>query len=202
MNISNNKNYLEQCFLDMSNFQFNINYGTQPRLSSSLSTSCICAVFLCQVTIFGESAGAQSVSLHLMIQSSKPLFKQAVLQSLPFSIPLKTRWGWFCFLVYDSSGEWGSTGRMQTLNVPCMLTERRWTTVLLCLSIFLSDTMPWSLEKALQNRPTALWATSSACCLSLHRPSWLPKWKQVGRYKHQPTLTKLRAALRTAHTVT
>lgn len=31
------------------------------------------------------------MSLHLMIQSSKPLFKQAVLQSLPFSIPLKTR---------------------------------------------------------------------------------------------------------------
>ncbi|KAM9328296.1 cAMP-regulated D2 protein [Pholidichthys leucotaenia] len=44
-----------------------------------------------KVTIFGESAGAQSVSLHLMMQSSKPLFKQAILQSLPFSIPLKTR---------------------------------------------------------------------------------------------------------------
>ncbi|XP_014859070.1 PREDICTED: cAMP-regulated D2 protein-like [Poecilia mexicana] len=44
-----------------------------------------------KVTIFGESAGAQSVSLHLMIHSSKPLFKQSVLQSLPFSIPLKTR---------------------------------------------------------------------------------------------------------------
>ncbi|XP_056604987.1 crystal protein [Triplophysa dalaica] len=44
-----------------------------------------------RVTIFGESAGAQSVSLHLMIESSKALFKQAVLQSLPFSIPLKTR---------------------------------------------------------------------------------------------------------------
>ncbi|XP_053170023.1 crystal protein [Scomber japonicus] len=44
-----------------------------------------------KVTVFGESAGAQSVSLHLMIQSSQPLFKQAVLQSLPFSIPLKTR---------------------------------------------------------------------------------------------------------------
>ncbi|XP_076010298.1 crystal protein isoform X2 [Genypterus blacodes] len=44
-----------------------------------------------KVTIFGESAGAQSVGLHLMIQSSKPLFQQAVLQSLPFSIPLKTR---------------------------------------------------------------------------------------------------------------
>ncbi|MBN3297611.1 D2 protein, partial [Amia calva] len=44
-----------------------------------------------KVTIFGESAGAQSVSLHLIIQSSKPLFKQAILQSLPLSIPLKTR---------------------------------------------------------------------------------------------------------------
>nr|XP_023999003.1 crystal protein-like [Salvelinus alpinus] len=44
-----------------------------------------------KVTIFGESAGAQSVSVHLMVQSSKPLFKQAVFQSLPFSIPLKTR---------------------------------------------------------------------------------------------------------------
>ncbi|KAG7454685.1 hypothetical protein MATL_G00262370 [Megalops atlanticus] len=44
-----------------------------------------------KVTIFGESAGAQSVSLHLMIQSSQPLFRQAVFQSLPFSIPLKTR---------------------------------------------------------------------------------------------------------------
>uniref|UniRef100_A0A8C7I4E7 Si:ch73-89b15.3 n=1 Tax=Oncorhynchus kisutch TaxID=8019 RepID=A0A8C7I4E7_ONCKI len=44
-----------------------------------------------KVTMFGESAGAQSVSLHLMVQSSKPLFKQAVFQSLPFSIPLKTR---------------------------------------------------------------------------------------------------------------
>lgn len=55
-------------------------------------TKPLCCVS-CQVTIFGESAGAQSVSLHLMIQSSKPLFKQAVLQSLPFSIPLKTRWG-------------------------------------------------------------------------------------------------------------
>ncbi|KAJ8269284.1 hypothetical protein COCON_G00118910 [Conger conger] len=44
-----------------------------------------------KVTIFGESAGAQSVSLHLMVSSSMHLFKQAVFQSLPFSIPLKTR---------------------------------------------------------------------------------------------------------------
>ncbi|KAJ8007272.1 hypothetical protein DPEC_G00115820 [Dallia pectoralis] len=46
-----------------------------------------------KVTIFGESAGAQSVGLHLMMENSKALFKQAVLQSLPFSIPLKTRHG-------------------------------------------------------------------------------------------------------------
>ncbi|XP_077449506.1 cAMP-regulated D2 protein [Stigmatopora argus] len=44
-----------------------------------------------KVTLFGESAGAQSVGLHLTIQSSKDLFKQAVLQSLPFSIPFKSR---------------------------------------------------------------------------------------------------------------
>ncbi|KAJ8261744.1 hypothetical protein GJAV_G00157920 [Gymnothorax javanicus] len=44
-----------------------------------------------KVTIFGESAGAQSVSLHLMMPSSMPLFRRAVFQSLPFSVPLKTR---------------------------------------------------------------------------------------------------------------
>ncbi|KAL0963148.1 hypothetical protein UPYG_G00350360 [Umbra pygmaea] len=44
-----------------------------------------------KVTIFGESAGAQSASIHLMMESSRALFKQATLQSMPFSIPLKTR---------------------------------------------------------------------------------------------------------------
>nr|XP_023692528.1 crystal protein-like [Paramormyrops kingsleyae]XP_023692529.1 crystal protein-like [Paramormyrops kingsleyae] len=44
-----------------------------------------------KVTIFGESAGAQSVSLHLMLQNSQPLFQQAVIQSLPFTMPLKSR---------------------------------------------------------------------------------------------------------------
>ncbi|XP_029020003.1 crystal protein [Betta splendens] len=44
-----------------------------------------------KVTIFGESAGAQSVGLHLIIQSSGPLFSQAILQSSPFSIPMKSR---------------------------------------------------------------------------------------------------------------
>ncbi|XP_060734745.1 cAMP-regulated D2 protein [Tachysurus vachellii] len=45
-----------------------------------------------KVTLFGESAGAQSVCLHLMINSSEDLFRHATIQSQPFSIPLKTRW--------------------------------------------------------------------------------------------------------------
>ncbi|XP_051727045.1 crystal protein [Ctenopharyngodon idella] len=45
-----------------------------------------------KVTLFGESAGAQSVCLHLMMESSESLFRHAAIQSLPFSLPLKTRW--------------------------------------------------------------------------------------------------------------
>ncbi|KAM8909121.1 para-nitrobenzyl esterase isoform 2-T3 [Spinachia spinachia] len=70
------------------------NYGILDQQAALLWVQRSIAVFggdPSKVTIFGESAGAQSVSLHLIIQSSKPLFKQAVLQSLPFSIPLKSR---------------------------------------------------------------------------------------------------------------
>ncbi|KAG9342607.1 hypothetical protein JZ751_016044 [Albula glossodonta] len=42
------------------------------------------------IAVFGGDPN-RSVGLHLMVQSSQPLFRQAVFQSLPFSIPLKTR---------------------------------------------------------------------------------------------------------------
>lgn len=64
-------------------------------------------------------------------------------------------------------------------------------------SVSFSDMTPWSWERTLLNRPTALWATSSVCCLSLHRPSWPPRSKQVGCHKHQSTPSKFRATLPT-----
>jgi len=44
-----------------------------------------------QVTLFGQSAGAQSIAVHLANDYSKPLFHQAVMQSNPFGISYKTK---------------------------------------------------------------------------------------------------------------
>ncbi len=44
-----------------------------------------------QITIFGESAGAMSVGLHLLsVPSSSTLFRAGIMQSNPFGIPFKT----------------------------------------------------------------------------------------------------------------
>ncbi|KAK3091679.1 hypothetical protein FSP39_021806 [Pinctada imbricata] len=43
-----------------------------------------------KVTLFGESAGAQSVVVHLMTEESSKLFSRAIVQSAPISLPFKT----------------------------------------------------------------------------------------------------------------
>ncbi|XP_033120786.1 cAMP-regulated D2 protein-like [Anneissia japonica] len=42
-----------------------------------------------KVTLFGQSAGAQSVSLHLVSNSSSHLFHRAIVQSNPFTLPFR-----------------------------------------------------------------------------------------------------------------
>ncbi|XP_076812124.1 para-nitrobenzyl esterase-like [Clavelina lepadiformis] len=47
------------------------------------------------VTIFGESAGGQSVMFHLLSEQSNPLFKRAIMQSNPAVFPYLTRVKYF-----------------------------------------------------------------------------------------------------------
>ncbi|ELR21527.1 cholinesterase [Acanthamoeba castellanii str. Neff] len=42
------------------------------------------------ITIFGESAGATSVAVHLVSQYSQGLYSKAIIESNPFSLPIKT----------------------------------------------------------------------------------------------------------------
>jgi len=42
------------------------------------------------VTLFGQSAGAQSVAVHMVNDDSDPLFHRAILQSNPFGLTYKT----------------------------------------------------------------------------------------------------------------
>jgi carboxylesterase type B len=43
-----------------------------------------------QITIFGESAGATSVAVHLVSQYSQGLYARAIIESNPFTLPIKT----------------------------------------------------------------------------------------------------------------
>lgn len=42
------------------------------------------------MTLFGESAGAQSTAVHLVNEHSKDLFDRAILESNPFGLNFKT----------------------------------------------------------------------------------------------------------------
>ncbi|WAR06075.1 D2-like protein [Mya arenaria] len=43
------------------------------------------------VTLFGQSAGGQSIPVHLMAKDSKDLFRNVIIESAPFDIPFKTK---------------------------------------------------------------------------------------------------------------
>ena len=43
-----------------------------------------------KVTLFGQSAGAMSVGLHLISPASQPLFDAAIIESNPYGIPYKS----------------------------------------------------------------------------------------------------------------
>lgn len=112
-------------------------------------------------------------------------------------------WSWHLLLMCASLKCWDTTGVIyvclsccftQTVQMfpACSQTTQSWTII---FPVFLPDTTHWSWGKTSPNRQTALWATSSACCLSLRRPSWPPRWKHVGRRGHKPTLAKFRETL-------
>ena len=42
------------------------------------------------MTIFGQSAGAESIGIHLTSDISKDLFHQAIMESNPFGLPFRT----------------------------------------------------------------------------------------------------------------
>ena len=54
-------------------------------------TPVACCMSVFQVTIFGDSAGAQSVLLHLSLPYSERLFHRAIVQSSPIAIPYFSR---------------------------------------------------------------------------------------------------------------
>lgn len=68
-----------------------------------------------KVTIFGESAGAQSVHVLLGSEAAagKKLFKGAIMQSDPTSTATASGWGWASYSTIDDAYR---SGTMQVLN--------------------------------------------------------------------------------------
>ena len=46
------------------------------------------------LTIFGQSAGAMSVAVHMVMESSQGLFQHAIMESEPFGLPFRTPKTW------------------------------------------------------------------------------------------------------------
>lgn len=46
------------------------------------------------VTAFGQSAGAMSIAVHMVADSSKGLFQHAIMESEPFGLPFRTPDTW------------------------------------------------------------------------------------------------------------
>jgi carboxylesterase type B len=78
--------YLYSCQI---NFVVNCNYLLLYINKLKLS-NCNKNMWIFQVTIFGHGVGATSVAIHMTSQKSLGLFRSAIIQSLPFSLPLKT----------------------------------------------------------------------------------------------------------------
>ena len=78
--------YLYSCQI---NYVVNCNYLLLYIDKLKLS-NCNKNMWIFQVTIFGHGAGATSVAIHMTSQKSLGLFRSAIIQSLPFSLPLKT----------------------------------------------------------------------------------------------------------------
>jgi hypothetical protein len=65
-------------------------YSQSPSHTHTRVCVVVSSCVVLQITIFGESAGATSVAVHLVSQYSQGLYSKAIIESNPFSLPIKT----------------------------------------------------------------------------------------------------------------
>lgn len=95
------------------------------------------STILLQVTLFGQSAGAQSTTIHLMNAESSKYFQRAIMESPPISIPFKDR------------TEELFLGEMLTLQLKCQPND------MACLRSKSSDEVAIA-QKTIRNYPTSI----------------------------------------------
>lgn len=76
------------------------------------------------VTIFGQSAGATSVSFHLVSKGSWGLFRRAIVESSPYSLPLLTS-----AKAYERYGHFAAEANCSTLSRAACLRNLTWPAV-------------------------------------------------------------------------